>query len=322
VNRLFEQTMQVRRQDAVGRSDYELFRADAAESYRSADRRMFETQEAIEVEEFLVCEGQERTYSSTKFPLKDETGVVYAMCGISNDVTERKRAENELRRYTADLEQFAYVVSHDLQEPLRTVKSYVQLLSKRYQGRLDADADEFMSYVTGGVDRMHELVVGLQRYSDLNRRELKQEVADGGAVLRETLRNMQVTIEDAGAEIEYGVLPRVRANASQVGQVLQNLIGNAIKYRSPDAPPRIRITAQAAGAHWEFVVKDNGIGLEMQYAEQIFGVFKRLHGRDIPGTGIGLAICKKIVESYGGRIWVVSSTAAGAEFHFTLPRAE
>lgn len=239
---------------------------------------------------------------------------------------ETKRAEaalankvDELRRSNAELQEFAYVASHDLQEPLRMVASYTNLLAKRYQKNLDADADEFISYAVSGVARMQKLIDDLLMYSRLGTRGKKFEWTDCEVVLCDTLVDMKPTIEMSGAVITHDPLPTVMADDTQLAQLFQNLIGNAVKFRR-DEPPVVHVSAHKNGKEWFFYVKDNGIGIDPKYAEKIFLIFQRLHGREeYPGTGIGLAICKRIVERHGGRIWVESELGKGATFCFTLP---
>jgi light-regulated signal transduction histidine kinase (bacteriophytochrome) len=200
------------------------------------------------------------------------------------------------------------------------VKSYTQLLVRRFTDKDDADAKEFAEYVVSGVDRMYELVSGLQSYSEVNRMPARGPFrADAGKVLQETLRNIAFTIQESGARITFDPLPEVHLAPAPLGKIFQNLLANAMKYRKPDVEPVIHVSARRTGTEWEFSVKDNGIGVDPKYSEHIFGVFRRLHGRRVPGTGIGLAIVKKIVESAGGRVGVISSPGEGADFRFTLP---
>ncbi|MGH7962365.1 MAG: sensor histidine kinase, partial [Candidatus Binatia bacterium] len=250
---------------------------------------------------------------------------VQAIVNNYRDMTERKRAEKELARQAAELqrsntelEQFAYIASHDLQEPLRTVNNFTQLLAKRYQGNLDADADEFMGYITEGATRMQQLIRDLLAYSQVGKQGQEFTPTDCEAVLERTLHMLQMRIEESGGQVTHAPLPTLAVDAGQLEQLFQNLIGNALKFRGPE-PPRVHVSAQQNGRQWVFSVRDNGIGLDPQQAERIFQVFQRLHTRKAyPGTGIGLAICKKIVEQHGGRIWVESQPGQGATFFFTI----
>jgi PAS domain S-box-containing protein len=259
--------------------------------------------------------------------LYDETGLLRGFGKITRDITERRRSEEhlvktaeDLKRSNDQLEQFAYVASHDLQEPLRMVASYTQLLAKRYQGRLDSDADEFIAFAVDGCNRMQGLIRDLLAYSrsgtdDNARREISSETA-----LNEALTNLRVSIEESGAIVTHGSLPTITTNDTQLVQLLQNLIGNAIKYRGTAVPLVHVSAANNGGKEWIFSVRDNGLGIAPQYFERIFVIFQRLHGRqEFNGTGIGLAICKKIVERLGGRIWVESQLEKGSTFYFSLP---
>jgi len=224
-----------------------------------------------------------------------------------------------LQRSNEELQQFAYVVSHDLQEPLRVVASYVQQLAERYQDKLEAEANELISYALDGAKRMQQLIVDLLAYSRIDTTGQEFAPTDCEGVLQRVLSDLRVAIEESGAEVTHDPLPQVMADNVQLGQVLQNLLGNAIKFRSQE-PPRIHVSARQEGQQWVFSVRDNGIGINPRYAERIFGIFERLHPRtEYPGTGIGLAICKKIVERHGGQIWVESEPGKGAAFFFTLP---
>ena len=233
-----------------------------------------------------------------------------------------KDAEAALVRSNAELEQFAYVASHDLQEPLRVVGSYVQLLARRYSGQLDGRADRYITRSLAGVERMRALINDLLTYSRVGTRGLELTPLRTETVVAEVLEGLAVTIRETAAEITWDPLPVVQADSTQVGQLFQNLLANALKYRSEQAP-RVHIGVERQGQWWRFAVQDNGIGIDPAYAERIFLVFQRLHTRDeYPGTGIGLALCQKIVERHGGQLTVESQVGQGATFFFTLPAVE
>ncbi len=251
-----------------------------------------------------------------------------AYFGVFHDLTERKLIEEalgrkveELARSNAELERFAYIASHDLQEPLRMVSSYVQLLAHRYQNQLDADADEFITYAVDGTRHMQILINDLLTYSRVSTKGNPFTLVDCGRVLQHALAGLQIAIEESNAAITYDPLPTVLADEMQMHQLFQNLLGNAIKFRGQQ-PPIIHVGVTHQENGWLFRVQDNGIGLEEKFAERIFVLFQRLHNKvDYPGTGIGLALCKKIIERHDGLIWVESQLAQGSTFYFTLPAA-
>ena len=248
--------------------------------------------------------------------------------GVGTDITDRKRAQSvlraaydELARSNAELQQFAYVASHDLQEPLRMIGSYTQLLERRYGDKLDADAHEFMGFIVDGATRMKQLIEDLLAYSRVGTRGKELRVIPAQGALDRALVNLRASVESSDAQITHDALPDVSADDTQLTQLFQNLIGNAIKFRKKDETLRIHIGVRDEKDEWRFSVSDNGIGIERQYFERIFMVFQRLHTRDeYPGTGIGLAICKKVVDRHRGRIWVESVQGKGSTFVFTLPK--
>jgi PAS domain S-box-containing protein len=249
----------------------------------------------------------------------DERGQPLRMLGTHTDINTRKLMENELRRSNAELEQFAYIASHDLQEPLRAVAGMVQLLQKRYQGQLDARADEYIGHAVEAAARMQALIQALLSYSRVERRNQPIELVDAGKCIQSALQNMDVSIHESHAVVTADALPTIHADPVQLIQLFQNLVGNAIKFRG-EKEPQIHISATRLKDAWQFSVSDNGIGIESQYFERIFLIFQRLHTRrEYTGTGIGLALCKKIVERHGGNIWVESEPGKGSTFHFTLP---
>jgi signal transduction histidine kinase len=225
----------------------------------------------------------------------------------------------ELARSNADLQQFAYIASHDLQEPLRMVTSYTQLLARRYQGKLDADADDFIAYVVDGTARMQALINDILSYSRIGTRGKSFEPTDCELVFAHVLANLKLAIDESGAVVTHDPLPTLSADRTQLTQLFQNLIGNAIKFRGVEQP-RVHVAVERQGTEWLFSICDNGIGIDPQYLERIFIIFQRLHTRtEYPGTGMGLAICKKIVERHGGRIWVESQSGQGTKFCFVVP---
>ena len=236
------------------------------------------------------------------------------------DITERKRAEDELRRSNVELQQFAYVASHDLQEPLRMVISYLSLLERRYLGRLDPDADEYIKFAVSGGNRMKELIDDLLEFSRIDIQGKDFVPVDMNMVVARTMDLLKIPIEKSHADIVIGPLPFVLADESQMIQVMQNLISNAIKFHGPERP-KVQISAKEAKKEWTVSVKDNGIGMDMEYAERIFQMFQRLHTADkVSGTGIGLAISKKIVERHAAGYRVESEEGKGATFFFTIPK--
>jgi PAS domain S-box-containing protein len=255
--------------------------------------------------------------------LTDEKGKPVAIATTERDITERKKAEEklitslkDLERSNKDLEQFAYVASHDLQEPLRMVASYTQLLEKRYKDKLDSDALEFINYAVDGANRMQGLINDLLSFSRVGTRG---KLIDSHTALGQARVNLSMTIEENNAIVTNDDLPEVMADETQLIQLFQNLIGNAIKFHKPGESPRIHISAQRKNEDWVFSVRDNGIGIDPQYFDRIFVIFQRLNTREeYKGTGIGLAICKKIVERLGGKIWIESQPGQGATFYFTL----
>jgi len=227
----------------------------------------------------------------------------------------------ELARSNAELAQFAYIASHDLQEPLRMINSYLQLIERRYKGQLDKEADEFISFALDGSARMQQLIRDLLAYSRLGTRNQPAEPVDCQVILCQALDNLQMAIYESGAVVTAEVLPTLLVDPTYMGQLLQNLVANAIKFRS-NRPPHIQIavTYQPQPKEWLFSIADNGIGIEPDSFERIFLIFQRLHTRsEYPGTGIGLAICKKIVDRHGGRVWLESTLGQGTTFYFTIP---
>jgi len=252
-----------------------------------------------------------------------QKNLIYA---IARDITDRKQAEDvlkataaELARSNDELAQFAYVASHDLQEPLRMVASFLQLLEKRYDGVLDPEGKKFIHFAVDGAKRMQALIQDLLSLSRVQTRARPAELTDCAKVFRDVMNDLQFVIAEAGATVTCDSLPIVMADSVQISQLLQNLLGNALKFRGND-PLRIHVGADRKDGEWEISVSDNGIGIGPQFFDRIFGIFQRLHsGSELPGTGIGLAVCKKIVERHSGRIWLESEPGRGSAFFFTIP---
>ncbi|HXW29339.1 MAG TPA: PAS domain S-box protein [Xanthobacteraceae bacterium] len=272
-----------------------------------------------------------RRQDNSEFPVEVglhpiETCDGWAVLGVIVDVSERKHAEllaasqrQDLERSNAELEEFAYVAAHELLEPLRTIAGYADLLAERYQGKLDEKADKYIQFAVGGAKGMQSLIIDLLASSRLGRRARPLQPTDSAAVVRQVIERLRPRIEETKADIAFGPLPVVNADETQLAQVLQNLIGNALKFRST-RPPRIRLSASPRNGEWLFSVEDNGIGIDQQFADRIFQMFQRLHERGkYEGSGIGLAIAKKIVERHGGKIWFESQLGTGTTFYFTLP---
>jgi len=258
-------------------------------------------------------------------PMKREHGEIMGVVCTFKDVTGRllgelklKRSSEELARSNSELEQFAYVASHDLQEPLRMVTSYCQLLERRYKDKLDDDGQEFIRYAVDGAGRMQTLINDLLTLSRVGSSDRTDELVDFKEVLSQALDNLKASIDETGAIVTHGELPVITAEGRQMVQLLQNLISNSIKYRGEQSP-QVHVDAEQIDSKWQFSIQDNGIGIDPKYSDRIFGIFERLHAKDeYPGTGIGLALCKKIVERHHGRVWFESKLGEGATFYFTV----
>jgi PAS domain S-box-containing protein len=263
-----------------------------------------------------------RTIHNTVFPILDDGGAVARLAVFGRDITEERQREEELRRSNRELEQFAYVASHDLQEPLRTVSAYTQLLEKNYKGRLGEDAEEFIRYIVDGAGRMRTMILDLLAFSRVGTRQAASAPVDMEKCLIHARANLKLAIDDSGAVVTNERLPHVKADGVQMTQLIQNLMDNAVKFRKPGVAPRLHLSAVEEGDSAVFSLSDNGIGIEQQYFDRIFVIFQRLNSRTMyRGTGMGLAICRRIVERHNGRIWVESAPGEGSTFRFTLPKA-
>jgi PAS domain S-box-containing protein len=344
VNKYMCDVYKMSKKQLEGLSLNALHSEEQAQAYYEDDLQVIRSRRPkLNIDEPWETEAGLRWVSTSKIPYINETGEAVGIIGVSLDVTERKLAENELKRHREHLEEmvkerteklavairelersnkelelFAYVASHDLQEPLRMISSYTQLLAQRYEGQLDEKAKKYIAYAVDGSVRMQRLINDLLTYSRISTRGKSLQPTDAHAVLGEAMGNLQAVIEESGALVTNDDLPTVRADTSQLLQIFQNLIANALKFRG-DTPPRIHVSAQDQGSEWLFSVRDNGIGIDREYADRLFVIFQRLHTRqEYPGTGIGLAVCKRIVERHGGRIWFESETGKGSTFFFTI----
>jgi PAS domain S-box-containing protein len=326
LNPAWERTLSYKPAELRGRLLTDLIHPDDLPVAAAAFERVTRGQESSRFE--ARCRNKDGSYHWLAWVvvISPQDAIIYS---AARDITERREAEEklqqqaeELERSNRELEQFAYVASHDLQEPLRIVSSYVQLLARRYQGKLDQDADEFIAFAVEGASRMKSLITDLLAYSRVGTRGKEFAPVAMEDMLERATGNLKLAMEESEATLTHDSLPVVLADNMQMIQLLQNLIGNAIKFRGAK-PPRIHVGVRNRGEDWLFFVRDNGIGIDPQYAERIFVIFQRLHNRaEYPGTGIGLAICRKIVERHGGQIWVESQPGSGATFYFTLPPAE
>ncbi|NEO76758.1 PAS domain S-box protein [Moorena sp. SIO4G3] len=311
----------------IGKSYYDVF-PETPERWKKIHQWCLEGYSAeCEEDLFIRANGEQQWLKWEIGPWVDIAGKISGIIMSTEVITERKEAQESLKRLNQDLsrsnrelEQFAYVASHDLQEPLRAISSYTQLLAKKYQSHLDAQADKYIHYIVDGATNMQQLIQDLLSFSRVGTHGKQLAVTDCEVVLNRVLDNLNVAIIESDAIVTHDSLPVVMGDDIQLSQLLQNLIGNAIKFRSQELP-RVHISAELKAKKWIFSVQDNGIGIEPEYFERIFTIFQRLHTRrEYPGTGIGLAVCKKIVERHGGKIWVESELGVGTTFYFSIPQ--
>ncbi|MCU1238417.1 MAG: ATPase [Candidatus Solibacter sp.] len=315
-NPYFSELTRYQRSEVLGKrfGDLEPF-LEAEESRRLVQETSRDRSPSYESVRIHARDGKHLVVAiiATQYQLKDKDFIQVNI----RDVTERRRMEERLRRTNLDLQQFAFAASHDLQEPLRTVVGFSQLLKHQNEGKLGADADKHLDYIVTAADRMSQMVLDLLGFSQVARAETNPVSVNVESVLATAILNLQMAIRDTRARITFDHLPTVRMDPTMLLQLLQNLLGNSIKYRG-EAPPEIHLAVREQGEEWVFSVRDNGLGIDPKYGEHIFTVFKRLHGREYPGMGIGLAICKRIVERHGGTIWVESELGKGSTFYFTV----
>ncbi len=328
-NETFSRLSGMTREEALEKKCYEVFAGPLCHTAGCPLTRILEGEERVELDTMKKrTDGTIVPCIVTATPFREPGGRLLGIVEDFKDITERKRAEEalrrqaeELRRSNADLENFAYVASHDLKEPLRAVSGYLQLLERRHKAQLEPKARDFVDRAVKAAGRMDSLINDLLSYSRLSRQSKPPAPTDCNEVLVQVLENLETSIRDNGSTVRSSHLPTVVADRPQLVQLFQNLIANAIKFHG-DAPPEVSVNAEQRDNEWVFSVRDNGIGMEMEYADRIFDVFQRLHSTSAyPGTGIGLAVCRKVVERHGGRIWVESEPGKGSVFHFTIPNS-
>jgi PAS domain S-box-containing protein len=318
-NRGAEQLYGYSAEEVVGKSISTLFPAERADELTRIMDRVASGEHVERYETMRVRkDGQRLHVSLTISPITDALGRIIGASSIARDVTSRRRTEEELRRSNKELEQFAYVASHDLSEPLRVIAGFIDLLARRYRGQLDDEADRFIDFTTAGVERMQAIIDDFLAYSRTSRVKLSLVEVDTASLVREVLQSLSASIAEHDTRIEVGGLPRVRAEPTLLRALLQNLIANAVKFADGEQA-EVRISAVRERERWRFDVADNGPGIDPRHAKRIFEMFQRLHGREVPGTGIGLSIAKRIAERHGGNIWVAPAAGGGSVFRFTIP---
>jgi PAS domain S-box-containing protein len=313
--------------EVIGKTPFDFMPRDEAERIRAAFADIIRSRHPFAQLENtnLHKDGRRVVLETSGVPILDAHENLVGYRGIDRNITDRKRAERslaktlkELARSNAELEQFASIASHDLQEPLRTVAEFVKLLARRYQGQLDGEADGFIASALEGAKRMQRMISDLLSYSRVTTRSDAFRPADFNGVIDEATENLQLLVNEQDAVVTRDELPTVTGDRTQLVQLVQNLLGNAIRFRAKE-PPRMHVSAKKSGREWVFSVQDNGIGIDLKHHDRVFAIFQRLHSREeYPGTGIGLAVCKRIVERHGGRIWFDSEPGKGTTFYFTL----
>ena len=326
-NQAFVERVGRSREELIGKVAQDLFPPQEAEEYQRSDRQVLDSGEMRRIEEKApLPDGTARYFDTFKLPFHDRNGQVLGIIGVAREITDRKRMEQnlkdktaELERSNAELDRFAYAVSHDLQEPLRVVGQYVALIDRRYADRLDEDGREFCGFAVDGARRMQRMILDLLEYSRVHSAIEALRPVDAGGALERALANLEVAIETSEAELSTMPLPTVMADESQLVRVFQNLIGNAVKYRHPDRKPVISVTTERRDGWWDIAIRDNGLGINAEDTERIFGLFQRLDPHGGPdGSGIGLALTKRIVECFEGSIGVESEQGVGTTFTVSL----
>jgi PAS domain S-box-containing protein len=309
-------------EEIIGRPGSLLIPRELANEEEEILRRVSRGEVVQHYETVRVRKDRSRVQVSLSIsPVREPQGAVVGASSIVRDITANKRAEEELRRSNEDLEHFAHAVSHDLSEPLRVIAGFVELLAQRFEGQLDEEAQTFINFTLSGVERMQAIIDDLLAYSRASRVPAQPDEVDVTGLVGDVLQMLAASIAERGTDVEVGELPTLRAEPTFLRQVFQNLIGNAVKFTDVEQP-RVRISASRERDYWRFDVEDNGPGVDPRHTDRVFEIFQRLHGRETPGTGAGLAIAKRLVERHGGRIWVHPAGEGGSVFSYTIPNGE
>jgi PAS domain S-box-containing protein len=327
INKQYERLFHLPKESVVGKTDFDLFPKEMAEIYSANDRRVLSAGRPLKLEEEALQDDGNRTYISIKVPLLNQSGVPYALCGISTDITERKRAEENLRiqkelleEKVKEMDDFMHVVSHDLKEPLRGIEAFSGFLLEDHSSQLDEEGRRYLNFLKRSAVRMKDLIHDLLSLASISRKGQCARDVNLNQILTEVQKDLEFSIRQKKARIRpLSPLPTVPCDPTWIGEVFKNLISNAIKFNRSDVPD-VEIGVREEGGFHLFWFKDNGIGIDPLYAERIFGLFERLHRQEeFEGTGAGLAICKKVIEGCGGKIWIESEPGKGSTFYFTLP---
>ena len=312
------------RESIIGSTGVEEFNLDEVEAFQAKDREAFDTGFSETTERLVVRGGRAHVFYTKKIRFEDQDGQPFVL-GLAQNVTERENLIARLVASNEELERFAYVCSHDLQEPLRMIRSFSAKLQEHLGDQLDGDTkgQKYFAFMSDGAERAQTLISDILAYSSISADTLAYAEVDTAAIAQSIYEDMKRSTRDRQVDLTVDALPKIVGNHAQVYQLFQNLINNGLKYQRPDATPKVQVSAQEFADRWQFSIEDNGIGIEPRHHRKIFDVFTRLQRRDqYPGTGIGLSLCKKIVERHGGKIWVESEKGAGATFYFTIAKTE
>ena len=326
VNRKTEKIFGIDKQEVIGKKDEDVFPSETAEIVRTNDKNVLESGVPIELEEIIPLKDGFHTYISTKYPLMDASGKPYAICGISTDITERKKAEGSLRRYSEELsaankelEAFSYSVSHDLKNPLNTISGFVQILSEDYWESIDGNGRDYLKRIAQGTDKMRSIINNLLNFSRIEKQKIRREEIDLSEMTRRIISDLHYSQPKKRVHVIIQKGIKANADSQMLNIVLTNLLNNAWKYTSKKENPQIEVGTMKEGDKTVYFVSDNGAGFDMKLADRLFVPFQRLHAeKEYTGTGIGLAIVERVIKKHGGRVWAESEVGKGATFYFTL----